>query len=281
VKIIRRPDEMQKEAMCIKRAGKRIGLVPTMGYFHEGHLSLMEIARSRADIVVVSNFVNPTQFAPTEDYGAYPRDFERDCEMAESVSVDIMFAPNREEMYPEGFRTSVEVGEWGKTLCGRARPTHFRGVTTVVLKLFHIVQPDAAVFGWKDAQQFLILCRMVKDLDLPIEMIGGEIVREKDGLAMSSRNKYLTPEERAEATVLSRSLAKVGRMIKEQGVVDSETLKKFITGEIDKTRHGKADYVEIVSMDSLESITEVEKGKTMIALAVSFGKARLIDNLRL
>ena len=280
MKIIHNSFKMQKEANAIRLAGKRIGFVPTMGYFHEGHLSLMKIARSRADIVIVSNFVNPTQFAPTEDMDAYPRDFERDCQMAESVSVDIMFAPNREEMYPDGFRTCVEVEEWGKKLCGLTRPAHFRGVTTVVLKLFHIIQPDVAVFGWKDAQQFLILQRMVRDLDLPIEMIGGEIVREKDGLAMSSRNKYLTPEERAEALVLSRSLAQVRRMIEEQGVLDSKTLINYITVEIDKTSHGKIDYVQIVCMGSLGPLSRVEKGNTLIALAASFGKARLIDNLR-
>jgi pantoate--beta-alanine ligase len=280
MKIIHNVFEMQKEATAIRRAGKRIGFVPTMGYFHEGHLSLMRLARSSADIVIVSNFVNPTQFAPTEDLDAYPMDFERDCQMAESVSVDIMFSPKREEMYPDGFRTYAEVEEWGKKLCGLTRPMHFRGVTTVVLKLFHIIQPDVAVFGWKDAQQFLILCRMVKDLDLPIEMIGGEIVREKDGLAMSSRNKYLTPEERAEATVLSISLAKVHRMIEEQGILDTEILKNFLTGEIDKTRHGKTDYVEIVSMSAIDPISSVEKGNTLIALAASFGRARLIDNFR-
>jgi len=280
MKIIHNVFEMQKEANAMRRAGKRIGFVPTMGYFHEGHLSLMRIARSRVDMVIVSHFVNPIQFAPTEDLDAYPRDFERDCQMAESDSADIMFAPDRKEIYPDGFRTYAEVEEWGRKLCGRTRPMHFRGVTTIVLKLFHIVQPDVSVFGWKDAQQFLILRRMVKDLDLPIEMIGGEIVREKDGLAMSSRNIYLAPEERAEATVLSMSLAKVHRMIEEQGILDSKTLINYITGEIDKTRHGRTEYVEIVSQETLDPISGVEKGKTLIALAARFGKARLIDNLR-
>jgi len=280
MKIIKHLQEMQKIALAAKREGKRIGLVPTMGYFHEGHLSLMRIARENANLVVVSNFVNPTQFAPTEDLNRYPRDFERDCRMAETIPVDIMFAPPKEEMYPEGYRTYVEVEDWGKVLCGATRPTHFRGVTTIVLKLFNIVQPDVAVFGWKDAQQFLILRRMVEDLNLPIEMIGGETVREESGLAMSSRNKYLTPERKAEAVVLSRSLFEARRRIQEEGETNAAALQQFIRSEIEKAQGARLDYVEVVSMKTLEKIPEIKKGDTLIALAVFFGNTRLIDNTR-
>jgi pantoate--beta-alanine ligase len=280
MEIIRNPSGMQKFALSAKRNGQRIGLVPTMGYFHEGHLSLMRIARKHADLVVVSNFVNPTQFAPGEDFTAYPRDFERDCRMAEGVPVDVMFTPDKNDMYPVGWRTYVEVEGWGKILCGATRPTHFRGVATIVLKLFNIVQPDVALFGWKDAQQFLLLRRMVKDLDLSIEMIGGEIIREESGLAMSSRNTYLTPEEKEEAVILSRSLSQAKRMIIEEGITDAATLKQFIRGEIKKTKHGRIDYVEIVSMESLEGMNMVKKDDTLIALAARFGKTRLIDNIR-
>ena len=279
MEIIENIGSMRETSLSLKRSGKRIGLVPTMGYFHEGHLSLMRIARSKADIVVVSNFVNPTQFAPSEDLGKYPRDFERDCRMAESIPVDIMFAPKNEDMYPGNFQTYVEVEEWGKRLCGVTRPAHFRGVTTVVLKLFNIVQPDIAVFGWKDAQQFLILRRMARDLNLPIEIIGGEIMREPDGLAMSSRNKYLTPEERGEATVLSRSLGEGLEMIR-TGIIDAEAIREHIRNEVGKTQMGRLDYVEIVSLEDLAPLLQAVKGKTLIALGVYFGKARLIDNAR-
>jgi pantoate--beta-alanine ligase len=279
MEIIKSGQDMQQKALSLKRSGKKVGLVPTMGYFHEGHLSLMRIARSKADIVVVSNFVNPTQFAPTEDLDAYPRDFEQDCKMAETIPVDIMFSPQKDDIYPDGFRTYVEVEEWGKKLCGMSRPIHFRGVTTVVLKLFNIIQPDTAIFGWKDAQQFLILCRMVKDLNLPVEMIGGEIIREPDGLAMSSRNKYLTPEERREAAILSRSLKEALEMIR-NGITETGEIENHIKKTIEGSSHGRLDYVEIVSQETLDPLPHVMKDLTLIALAVHFGKARLIDNLR-
>ncbi|MBN1900518.1 pantoate--beta-alanine ligase [Candidatus Sumerlaeota bacterium] len=279
MEIIQSIESMQRRSCSLKRSGKRIGMVPTMGYFHEGHLSLMRLARSKADIVVVSNFVNPTQFAPTEDLDKYPRNFERDCHKAETIPVDIMFAPRNEDMYPEDFRTYVEVGEWGKKLCGLSRPAHFRGVTTIVLKLFNIVQPDIAVFGWKDAQQFLILCRMVKDMNLPIEMIGGDIVREPDGLAMSSRNKYLTPEERKDAVILSRSLKEAREMI-ERGAMEADVLKERIRKMVNGAQYGRLDYVEIVSRETLEPLSRVQKGESLIALAAYFGEARLIDNIR-
>ena len=281
MKVIQNPDEMQAASSQLRRQGKRIGLVPTMGFFHEGHLSLMRLARTKTDILVVSNFVNPTQFGPNEDLEAYPRNFESDCRKAEAIPVDIMFAPRESDMYPEGFRTFVEVEGWGERLCGQSRPIHFRGVATIVLKLFNVVQPEVAVFGWKDAQQFLLLRRMVKDLNLPIDMIGGEIIREEDGLAMSSRNKYLSARERKEAVALSRSLFEAGRMIREQGQQDAEKIKNYIREEIEKTETGGVDYVEIVSMKTLEPIEKVIEGDAMIALAAFFGKARLIDNMRI
>ncbi|HOE62858.1 MAG TPA: pantoate--beta-alanine ligase [Candidatus Sumerlaeota bacterium] len=278
MKIIKKPKEMQKAALAEKKKGRRIALVPTMGFFHEGHLSLMREARRRADILVVSNFVNPTQFGPKEDLARYPRDFKRDCKLAEQIPVDIMFAPRNEDMYPTSFRTFVEVEGWGKVLCGMTRPTHFRGVTTIVLKLFNIVQPDVAVFGWKDAQQFLILRRMVEDLNLPVEMVGGEIVREKNGLAMSSRNKYLTNEEFEDASVINKTLKKAFVLIKEGADIDA--VRHFIIKSISQTKYGKLDYVDFVSRSTLEPLEQIKKGDTLIALAVFFGKTRLIDNLR-
>ena len=280
MKIIKDPFEMQSFSLERKKGGRSIALVPTMGYFHEGHLSLMKTGRKEGDLLVVSNFVNPTQFSPNEDLEDYPRNFDKDVKDAEQIPVDVMFAPSVEEMYGKDFRTYVEVEGWGKRLCGVSRPTHFRGVSTVVLKLFNIVQPNAAVFGWKDAQQFLILRKMVVDLNLPIKMIGGEIVREPDGIAMSSRNKYLTPPERKQATVISRSLFRVKEMIEKEGVTDTEQLKQFISDRINQTGTGKTDYVEIVSIDSIEPLETVEKGNTLIAVAARFGKARLIDNIR-
>lgn len=279
MKIIKKPAQMQKFALAEKKRGRRIALVPTMGFFHEGHLSLMREARKRADIVVVSNYVNPTQFGPKEDLDRYPRDFKRDCELAEQIPVDIMFAPSSEDIYPEGYRTFVEVEGWGKVLCGMTRPTHFRGVTTIVLKLFNIVQPDVAVFGWKDAQQFLILRRMVEDLNLPVEMVGGKIVREKNGLAMSSRNKYLTREEFEDAAEINKTLKMAFRFILDGSGIDF--VRSFIIKSISQSKYGKLDYVEFVSRSTLEPLKEIKKGDTLIALAVFYGKTRLIDNLRI
>ena len=280
MEIIKSPAEMQKRSMALERDGKRIVLVPTMGYFHEGHLSLMHIGRPLGDVLIVSNFVNPTQFGAGEDLDAYPRDMERDRRLAEEAGANIMFTPSEKDMYPEGFRTFVEVKEWGGRLCGESRPTHFRGVTTIVLKLFNIVRPSVAVFGWKDAQQFLILRRMVKDLDLPIEMVGGDIVREETGLAMSSRNKYLDTKERQEAAALYRSMQKAHRMIEDEGIRDAKKIRNAIINEITSSTSGKIDYVQVASMTSLEEIDEIKPGDTLIALAVKFGKARLIDNIR-
>ncbi|GAB4320337.1 MAG: pantoate--beta-alanine ligase [Candidatus Sumerlaeia bacterium] len=271
---------MQTWAREQERAGRRVAFVPTMGYLHEGHLSLVREARRRGDLTVVSIFVNPTQFGPNEDFSRYPRDFERDRHLCEAEGVDVIFAPSAEAMYPPGSCTRVFVEGMQDRLCGRSRPGHFMGVCTVVLKLFEIVRPAVAVFGWKDAQQFLILRRMVQDLNLPVEMIGVETVREPDGLACSSRNVYLSPEERRGATILFRSLQQARAMIEDEHRTDAASIRKEMTALITQTPGARLDYVEIVSMDTLEPLEQVRTGGTLIALAVYFGRTRLIDNIR-
>jgi len=277
--IFRTPQEMQAAARRARAEGKTIGFVPTMGALHDGHLTLMREARTRVDILAVSIFVNPTQFGPNEDLTAYPRDFEGDERKCAGAGVDWLFYPTPESMYPNGYRTYVTVEDWGNVLCGRSRPTHFRGVTTVVLKLFHIVLPASAYFGWKDAQQFLILRKMVKDLNLDVEMVGVETVREADGLAMSSRNVYLTPQERREAPVLRRALL-AARQRALQGPYDAPQAVQDIRDMIGRESHGQIDYVECVSMTDLSPARRLEPG-TLVALAVRFGRARLIDNIRI
>ncbi len=220
MKSIRSAREMQAIAESERRQGRTIAFVPTMGYFHEGHLNLMRLGRRRCDCVVVSIYVNPTQFAPTEDFEAYPRDFERDSRLAEAAGADILFAPDNREMYPEGYQTYVDVEGVTQNLCGLSRPGHFRGVTTVCMKLFHIVKPQVTVFGRKDFQQYVVIRRMVEDLNMDIEVIGMQTTREPDGLAMSSRNVYLKPEERESALSLSRSLLLAKRLY-EEGERDS------------------------------------------------------------
>ncbi|TWH58859.1 pantothenate synthetase [Desulfitobacterium sp. LBE] len=256
--------------------GRSIALVPTMGYLHEGHLTLVEEARKSGAFVVMSIFVNPLQFGPNEDFARYPRDLERDAKKAEGAGVDLIFNPEVEEMYPAKNLTHVEVDELGDSLCGASRPGHFRGVTTVVSKLFHIVQPDRAYFGQKDYQQYLIICQMVKDLNFPIEVIGVPIVREEDGLALSSRNIYLSPEQRAEALVLQRSLGEAENWFR-QGERSALTIKERIKELIRNESSGEIDYVEIRSAENLHRVEQIE-GKIFIALAVRFGSTRLIDN---
>jgi len=264
-----------------RREGKSIGLVPTMGALHEGHLTLMRRARADCDIVVVSIYVNPTQFGPGEDFNRYPRTFERDRELCESVGVDLIFCPTNEIMYSRRYATYVTVEGLGESLCGRSRPTHFRGVATVVLKLFNIVSPDVAYFGWKDAQQAILLQRMVEDLNLPIRIVALPTVREPDGLAMSSRNQYLDPESRRQAGAIYTALEKTRAAFEQEGVNDCNTLKRIIREHIESQTGGRIDYVEIVSLDQLESLDRVEAGNTLIAVAVHLGDARLIDNIRL
>ena len=260
-----------------KGGGRSIGLVPTMGFLHEGHLSLVRISRAAADVTVVSLFVNPIQFGPKEDLKTYPRDFERDAAMLRTESADYLFAPADGDMYPREHRAFVEVRELQDRLCGRARPGHFRGVCTVVLKLFNLVEPDCAVFGQKDAQQALILKRMVADLNVPVRMIVAPIVREPDGLAMSSRNMYLSPEERRAARVLSRSLAEARAMIT-AGNRDAGPVTARMRSLIEAEPAARIDYVEAVDPDELKPEAVLRDG-TLIALAVFIGRTRLIDNL--
>jgi len=277
MRIIRSLATMRRFAEQQRRQGRKIGFVPTMGYFHEGHLSLMRKARKECDLVVVSIFVNPTQFGPGEDLKAYPQDFARDRKLAEEVGVDVIFYPSAERMYPPDFSTFVEERRLSHYLCGISRPTHFRGVTTVVLKLFNIVQPDIAYFGRKDAQQAIIIKRMVRDLNLPVTIRVGQTVREPDGLAMSSRNKYLNPQQRQDALALYRSLLAAKNMI-DMGEESCVKIKRTMRKMIKEKPAAVIDYVSIVDAETLEEVEKAE-GRLLIALAVFFGKARLIDNI--
>ena len=268
-------EETKKQIKAWKKEGKTIGLVPTMGFLHEGHASLIKKCREQNDIVVVSDFVNPTQFGPTEDLEAYPRDFERDSKLCESLGADLIFCPEPSEMYhdPHAF---VSIDTLSETLCGKTRPIHFKGVCTVVTKLFHIVAPDRAYFGQKDAQQLAIIRKMVQDLNFDIEIVGCPIIREEDGLAKSSRNTYLSADERQAALVLSRSL-KIGKQLVDAGEKSAKVVKDAITAEINKEPLAKIDYVDVVDFDTITPIDEL-KGTTLVAIAVYIGKTRLIDN---
>ncbi|MCE5283343.1 MAG: pantoate--beta-alanine ligase [Deltaproteobacteria bacterium] len=276
MKIIDSIVEMQGVADSLRGLGKRIALVPTMGYFHEGHLNLMRIGRTLGDYLAVSLYVNPTQFAPTEDFEAYPRDFERDRKMAEEVGVDAIFCPDSTQMYPEGYQTYVSVMETTKNLCGRSRPHFFRGVTTVCTKLFHSVKPHVAVFGKKDYQQYVTICRMVRDLDMGIEIVGAPITREPSGLAMSSRNVYLRPEEMESALSLSRSLVEAKGMY-EKGERESRVILDRVRGIIERHPHAKIDYAQICHAATMDDIPVIGE-QAVLALAVWVGKTRLIDN---
>lgn len=262
-----------------RQQGKSIGLVPTMGYLHPGHLELMKKAKEDCDLVVVSIFVNPLQFGVGEDYEEYPRDLSRDEELALQVGVDAIFAPAVKEMYPSPHLTFVEVETITEALCGKSRPGHFKGVTTVVAKLFNCVQPDKAYFGQKDAQQVLVIEQMVRDLNMPLEIITAPIVREEDGLAMSSRNVNLNAKERKDAVIIYESLELAKEMI-EGGARRASEIRKAITDKIDTVPTAEIDYVEILDCKSLNSIEELED-KILIALAVKFGNSRLIDNIML
>jgi pantoate--beta-alanine ligase len=277
MKIFSTIEQTRSGSRAARHEGKRIGLVPTMGALHEGHLSLVRAAKSKCDAVVVSIFVNPTQFGPNEDFAKYPRTFERDCELLEREGVDLVFAPSVEEMYPAGAVTYVTVDGMSDKLCGRSRPGHFRGVATVVSKLFHIVEPDLAFFGQKDAAQVAIIKRMVRDLKMPVEIVVCPIIREPDGLAMSSRNTYLTPEQRKQALVLSRALRHVQQVF-DQGERNAAKLieagKQVLTDEPSV----RLDYLEIVDPQTLEGV-DVVSTKTLIAVAAFVGTTRLIDNL--
>lgn len=269
-------NELRQIVANEKKQGRTIALIPTMGYLHEGHLSLVRRAKETSGFIVMSIFVNPLQFGPKEDYTRYPRDLERDAQLAAAAGVDLLFHPPVEEMYPEPSLAFVEVGKLDSVLCGACRPGHFRGVATVVSKLFHIVWPDYAFFGQKDYQQYLIIKRMVRDLNFPLEVIGVPIAREKDGLAMSSRNVFLTPEERANAPVLFQSLQEGVREI-QAGVRDARVIEQMIREMIEK-EGGRIDYVEVRGAEDLEGV-EIIRSPVVIALAVFFGTTRLIDNV--
>ncbi len=277
MKVIEKPEKMQEEMEKLRCQGKSIGFVPTMGYLHEGHLSLIRRCRKENDICVVSIFVNPTQFGPGEDYNRYPRDFGRDSALLEKEGVDYLFYPQVQDMYPEGYRTYVEVEELSSVLCGAYRPGHFRGVCTVVSKLFNIVMPHRAYFGQKDYQQYVIIKRMVRDLNFPIEIVMMPIVREADGLAMSSRNTYLNPEERKQAVALYKGLSAAKEAF-ERGERDAEKLRKIIEEEIKKYPLVKVQYIEVVDPETLKPLKKIED--RAVALVAAFvGKARLIDNM--
>ena len=262
-----------------KKAGLSVGLVPTMGYLHEGHKSLIYAARRDNDRVVVSIFVNPMQFAPNEDLESYPRDLEKDAKLCEQAGVDLIFHPQPEEMYAPGFCSYVDMNGLTTELCGKSRPIHFRGVQTVVLKLFHIVTPDRAYFGQKDAQQLAVVRRMVRDLNVGTQIVGCPIIREADGLAKSSRNSYLNEQERQAALVLNRSLH-VGKALVEAGETSAQAVKQAVTQEIEKEPMAKSDYVDVVDFDSVTPIEKLDaaNGSVLVAIAVYIGKTRLIDN---
>jgi pantoate--beta-alanine ligase len=280
MQVITSVQKMQETCLALHRQGKSIGLVPTMGYLHEGHLSLARAARRENDFVVMSNFVNPIQFGPQEDFATYPRDLERDNRLAASVGVDCVFAPAPAEMYPEGYNTYVEVqGEATSRMCGSSRPGHFRGVTTVCLKLFLITQADRAYYGQKDAQQAVVIKRMVADLNLPLEIVTCPIVREADGLALSSRNTYLSPEEREQALALPRALA-AGRELIMKGERRPQRVREEILRILDSSPGIRVDYVEVVDGSSLQQLERLD-GYVLLAAAVFVGKTRLIDNIDL
>jgi pantoate--beta-alanine ligase len=279
LKICTKIHEMRTAARATKHAGKRMGFVPTMGALHEGHLSLVRAARDSCDTVAASIFVNPTQFGPNEDLAKYPRSFERDYELLERERVDLLFAPTVEEMYPAGAATWVTVEELSEKLDGRSRPGHFRGVATVVAKLFHIVEPDAAFFGQKDAAQVAIIRRMVCDLRLSVEIVACPIVRETDGLAMSSRNAYLDAEQRQRARVLYRSLTRV-KQLADAGERSAAKLSAAGRAEFTTEASVRLDFFEIVNPDTLDPVESVFEG-ALVAVAAYVGTTRLIDNILL
>lgn len=280
MKIIKTIDEVRAEVKLAKGEGRSVGLVPTMGFLHEGHISLIERARRENDLVVVSIFVNPTQFGPEEDYESYPRDINNDSKLCSKAGADIIFNPSVDVIYGKGFNTYVQVeGDITKKLCGKSRPGHFKGVCTIVSKLFNIVPANRAYFGQKDAQQVAVIQQMVEDLNFDIEVIPCPIVREDDGLAISSRNIYLNVEERKAALILWKSLYEAKRKI-EDGERHSNFIKDFLVRSIEGEPLAYIDYVEIVNAQNLEPINKLE-GSVLIALAVKIGKARLIDNILL
>lgn len=278
MRLVNSPAQMQRLAGEMRRRG-RLGFVPTMGALHQGHMSLVQRAKQLADYVVVSIFVNPLQFGPREDYSRYPRCPDRDRRLLAAAGVDCLFQPSVRAMYPAGFATWVEVERLTRHLCGASRPTHFRGVTTVVAKLLNIVQPHVAVFGQKDAQQAMVICRMVRDLNMNTKVVVAPTVREPDGLAMSSRNTYLTPRERGQAPVLYQSLCLARRMVR-AGERDAGVISRAMRRLIKRQPDARIDYVEIVDSKELAPLRRLS-GDVLVAVAVFFGRTRLIDNIRL
>ena len=276
MRVVEKVKDVRSTVKEWKAKGLKIGFVPTMGYLHEGHESLIKKASEENDRVVVSIFVNPIQFGPKEDLSTYPRDLDRDSKVCKSAGADIIFHPENEEMYFKDFSTFVDMNGLTDGLCGKSRPTHFRGVCTVVTKLFNIVAPDRAYFGEKDAQQLAVIKRMVRDLNIDVEIIGCPIVREKDGLAKSSRNTYLSVEERNAATILNKSLTVAKEKIK-AGERNSAAIIKLIEETINSEKLAKIDYIEVVDSLSMEKVERIEKA-VLVAIAVFIGKTRLIDN---
>lgn len=275
IPVVKTVEEVRAYVKAAKKEGKTVGFVPTMGFLHEGHKSLIVRAARENDFVVVSDFVNPTQFGPNEDFEAYPRDIEQDAKLCEEAGADVIFNPEASEMYDNAL-TTVTVDKITKVLCGASRPGHFAGVATVVSKLFNIVAPNRAYFGEKDAQQLMVIKKMVKDLNFDIEIVGCPIVRETDGLAKSSRNTYLNTDERQAALCLSRAL-NIGKKMILDGETSADAVKNAIKTEIEKEPLSKIDYVEIVDLDSLEPAERTDTG-VLTAIAVYIGKTRLIDN---
>lgn len=279
IKVIHSIKEMQLHAESLRQQGRTIAFVPTMGFLHEGHLSLLKEGRQQADILVLSIFVNPTQFAPNEDFDAYPRDFQRDADLSREAGVDIIFNPDRNDLYPDGFQTHVSLEKLPHHLCGISRPTFFRGVATIVTKLFHIVMPHVSIFGEKDFQQLAVIRRMVRDLNLDIRIVGGPTIREADGLAMSSRNAYLKAEQRETALCLNRALTDARERVK-KGEVNTARIIDAATAAIDAFPDTQIDYIAVVDVETLESIPRIDRPSRMV-LAVKVGTTRLIDNMAL
>ena len=277
MKLIEKISEMRRYAESARSADKKISLVPTMGFFHEGHLSLMRAARKENDVVIASVFVNPAQFSPSEDFDSYPRDMERDKKLAEEIPVDVMFMPAQDEIYPENYSTYINVENLTKNLCGRTRPLHLRGVATIVEKLFNITRPHTAYFGQKDAQQAVVIKKIARDLDSGVQVKILSTVREKDMVAMSSRNAYLSADERKQAACLYSSLMHAEKLIAEGGK-NTEKIISEMKSIIQKNPAAKIDYVEIVRLPDLAPAAEI-KGAVLVAVAVFIGKARLIDNV--
>jgi pantoate--beta-alanine ligase len=278
MEVIRSATEMQARAMALKKEGKSIGFVPTMGSLHAGHLSLVDLIKEQCDVLLLSIYVNPTQFGVGEDFEKYPRDLDKDLEMCESRGVNLVFAPESTEIYQADASTFVIEELVGKGLCGNARPNHFRGVATVCAKLFNLCQPDKVALGQKDAQQVVVLKRMIRDLHFPIEVVVGPILREPDGLAMSSRNAYLEPKQREDALLIFKSLEAARKVVEEKGSNNVDRVKAEAMNVLTSGRFLRVNYVEVVNRETMRPETEVVAGRSLLAVAVWVDQVRLIDN---